>query len=433
MIKRLRMSGVGATGIYLVSNTVSAAVPFFLLPILVRLLSTEEYGQVALFTALVNVALTLVGVNTLGSVKRRFFSGGEEDREADYAAFVGTVLLILLVTAGLAVLAVLALAGWLQSLTGFSLIVLLFAVLAAAFKFLIDLRLGDLQVRREALRYGVLQSAYAVANGLVSIVLVWFVWREAEGRIYGVVISSGLFALIAIIGLSRLGRLTWAVTRERLKDALAFGIPLVPHATGVFLLASVDRFFVAEYSGLAAAGIYAAAMQVTFAIRLVTESINKSFQPWVFEQLSTGEAQARDRLVANFYKVALLTAIGSFLFAVLAPVIVPAVLGPRYEQAIALIPVLALGTAFHGIYIYLMNLILYTGRTVHLSYVTIFIGIGTVGLLVVLVPLHGPIGAAWAFAIGSLLRMLSVLIISAWVSPLPWRFPNPSWLLGRGA
>src|SRR5690606_33553706 len=100
MIKRLRVPrGAGAVGIYLGSNIISAAVPFILLPILVRLISTEEYGQVALFTALVNVALPLVGVNTLGAVKRRYFRTSDEDREADYAAFIGTILLILVATA----------------------------------------------------------------------------------------------------------------------------------------------------------------------------------------------------------------------------------------------------------------------------------------------------------------------------------------------
>jgi O-antigen/teichoic acid export membrane protein len=67
------MKGGRASLVYLTANLAAASVPFALLPVLVRLIDQAEYGQVAIFQALVNMSLGIVGLNTAGAVKRRYF------------------------------------------------------------------------------------------------------------------------------------------------------------------------------------------------------------------------------------------------------------------------------------------------------------------------------------------------------------------------
>ena len=431
MWQRLKaIKGARSTGVYLLSNLVSAAVPFLLLPFLVRLISPSEYGQVALFTGIFQVGLAFVGMNTIGAVKRRYFNQGEHDDPDDYARYIGVNLIILFATTLLTLAVVAVLSGWLGGLTGFAFPILAMAVLVAFGKYVTDLRLGDYQVRKQAVNYGVLQVALALANGGLSLAIVYYLMRSAEGRIVGMAVAFGLFALVALVSLMRAGLVKIDFSRERFRDSLAFGVPLVPHVLGMFLLTLVDRFFVAEYSGLAMAGIYAAATQLVFVLRVLTDSINKSFQPWVFERLAQPEETHRQVAVAS-YRLFLVTILAGVAFAVVSPLLVTLMLGEAYRAAIALMPLLVLGTIFHGIYIYLMNFLLYVGKTGHLSYITIVIGLINVGLLYVLVPPYGAMGAAIALAAGALLRLIAVHTLVIRHTQLSWRVPSISSLLGR--
>ncbi|MDE1466896.1 lipopolysaccharide biosynthesis protein [Aurantiacibacter sp. D1-12] len=426
-----RLSGARSTSIYLVSNMIAAAVPFILLPILVRLISPEEFGQIALFQGLFQIALALVGINTVGAVKRRYFDKRESGGEEDYAAYIGTNLVLLLVTAllGLGLMALLS--GWLQDLTGFGFGILALAVGFAATRYITDLRFADYQMRKQAGAYGRMQILLAVTNAALSLALVVYVWRSAEGRIAGMAIAFALFALWSLWSLYRAGRISFSLNKERFHDALAYGAPLIPHTVGMFLLGSVDRFFVAEYAGLAMAGIYAAGMQLVFALRVVNDSINKSFQPWAFERLSRKTPADDRQVVVGMYRLFLLTIGFGAILAVAAPLLVGIVLGPRYEAAVEFLPILVLGTVFHGIYLFALNPLLYSGKTGHLSYTTVVVGAIGVLLLFVLTPAYGAVGAAWAFAIATLLRMLAITFLSRKFAGIDWPFPSIGLLVGR--
>ncbi|WP_172976242.1 lipopolysaccharide biosynthesis protein [Thioclava sp. JE_KL1] len=417
--------------VYLAANLAAAAVPFTMLPVLVRLIDKAEYGQVAIFQAFVNMTLAIVGVNTVGAVKRHYFVARNDGAsgEASYAHLIGTTLAILAASFALSFVVVLAFGRWLVPLTGLDTRALTFGLVFAAASFVVNLRLADYQVRGRAAAFGIMQVGMALANLLLSLIIVLWFLRSAEGRILGVTLSGVAVAAIALVSLARAGLIRWPV-RAAVKEALAFGLPLVPHALGMFLLASADRFFIKTYVGLAEVGVYAAAVQISFLLRVVNDAMNKSFQPWVFDRLSRGNDTADTRLdtgrvvVGAFYRIGAVSVVMAGFLALSGPFFIPILLGAGYADAAGLIPILALGTAFHGLYLYLINVLLYTRRTSALASTTIVLGLINLGLLFLLVPRWGAQGAAWAFAIASLMRVLTVggLCRKAW--PLSWTKPR---------
>lgn len=432
MLSRIKSAkGLRSASVYLGANLASAAVPFILLPILVRLISPEEFGQVALFQAMLSVSLAIVGLGTIGAVKRRYFMQAGQDQDEDYAAYVGTILLILIATSLLALGIVALLSSWLMDLTGFGFAMLAVLVGATASRFIVDLRLGDLQIRKQAAPYGITQILLAIANGGLSLAFVWFIWRNAEGRIAGMVIAVAIFALLSLFSLYRAGRIRFDVTRERLRDALNFGVPLIPHTVGMFMLSSIDRFFVAEYSGLATAGIYAAGMQLGFALRILTDSVNKWFQPWLFEKMAEETDRSKQEVVTAIYRLGCFTVLAGAAFALVSPILVRIVLGEAYIAAAGLVPMMVLGMIFHSLYLYQMNILMFAGKTGHLSYVTIIVGVVGVALLFWLTPVYGAWGAAVAVTLGAFLRFLCIAYLSSRGTGLQWRLPTVSTLMGR--
>src|SRR5690606_374427 len=116
--------------------------------------------------------------------------------------------------------------------------------------------------------------------------LVVMLLHGADGRISAQDWSATIFALLALWMLKRANLLSFLRWRpDYIREALRFGIPLIPHVAGIFLLASVDRFVINSELGLAEAGIYMVAVQFGMAASMVFQAVNQAYVPWLFERL----------------------------------------------------------------------------------------------------------------------------------------------------
>ena len=58
---------------YTISNIVNLAIPFLLLPVMTRFLSPEDYGIVSMFSVLVSIMTSFVGLNVHGAIVQQFY------------------------------------------------------------------------------------------------------------------------------------------------------------------------------------------------------------------------------------------------------------------------------------------------------------------------------------------------------------------------
>ncbi|MGH7240039.1 MAG: lipopolysaccharide biosynthesis protein, partial [Candidatus Saccharimonadales bacterium] len=166
---------------YLASNILNAVIPFVLLPVLTRYLSTTEYGQVAMFQTLVAALAALVGVNTQGAANRKYYDANITHQEL--AHFVGACIQILFMSSILIFFPIFILRQSLASWLGLNTSWILWAVAVSTAGFLINLRLGQWQIRKFAFKYGTLQVSQGLINATLSLVLVVIFYEGAIGRI----------------------------------------------------------------------------------------------------------------------------------------------------------------------------------------------------------------------------------------------------------
>lgn len=104
----------------------------------------------------------------------------------------------------------------------------------------------------------------------------------------------------------------------------------------------------------------------------------------------------------------------------MAPPLLILIAGEKYSAAVDVIGWLALGQAFHGMYMMVTNYIFYSKRTGLLSLSTITAGLINVWLLMILIPFMGLKGAAIAFAISQSIKFLLTWYIAHLRHPMPW-------------
>lgn len=411
---------LGNAAVYTLANIVNSAIPFLLLPLLTRWLDPRQYGLVALFTVLVNGCAAVAGLSVHGAVNVRFF-----DRAVDHPTYTGTALGILSASTGAMLVVVLALSTWLTPWLELPVGALLLAVLAAAAQFVTNVRLVIWQVRGEAVRYGLFQIGQMTLNLLLSLFLIGVVGLGWEGRVLGIAGAAVLFAAVGLLSLWRSGALNFRFNHHYARDALRFGVPLVPHAIGSLLIASSDRIIVAGVLDVHEAGIYAAGMQIGMVIGVLADATVKAVAPWVFERLANPDDALKRKLVRFTYLYFVGIASASIVFGLLAPHLLMLV-GERFRTNGGVVGYVALGGAFSGMYLMVVNYIFFAKRNEFLAMASLSVGALNLLLSYLLVRSHGAVGAAQAYMVSQLVMFIVTWAIASKVYPMPW-------LLWRGS
>ncbi|MEJ6066176.1 oligosaccharide flippase family protein [Psychrobacter sp. 16-Bac2893] len=410
---------VSGAGIYLVSNILNAVIPFILLPILTRYLNPSEYGKVAMFQTLLGALGAFVGATFVGAVNRKFYDPNIDKTEM--AEFIGSCIQLIFIFSIFVFLVLFVFQDKFSEWLSLEPSYVLFVVIVSFCMVIINLRLGQWQIRKKAFKYGVLQISQSLLNMLLSLLLVVVLLKGAEGRINAQIIASTVFAVIALVLLKKdnlLHVFTWR--KDYLSEVLKFGVPLMPHIAGGFLLTTVDRFVINKEIGLAEAGIYMVAVQLTAAIGIVFDAINKAYVPWLFEKLTADDLQQKQKIVKLTYVWFGLIMAGVILSFWVGPLLVVLIAGEQYAEAGKVVGWLALGQGFQGMYLMVTHYIFYSKRTGLLSFASISSGILNLVLLILLVRVFGLEGAAVAFATSMGIRFLLTWWIAQKRHPMPW-------------
>jgi len=419
MLKRLLKNDLlrGSFG-YLLASIVTSSIPFLLLPILTRYLTPAEYGEVAMFSVWISLMGAFCGLSVHGAASRKYFDYKENKKEL--GQFIFMCLLILFSTTILLSCIVFFTGSQLSDLVALSSEWLVLGVICAGLGFLVQIRLGQWQVRKKVKSYGAFQISQALLNMSLSILFVVVLYLGSAGRIFGIIISTAVFALIALWLLNRdnLIKISWEP--QKAKEALRFGVPLIPHIIGMFLLNTVDRAVITSELGLDKAGIYMVAIQVSMAVSIILEAVNRTFVPWLFERLKRDNNVEKFNIVRMTYGYYTLLATGTLLGFFWADDVLLFVTGPQYADAANLVAWVILAQAFHGGYLMVTNYLFYTKNTGVLSSVTIMCGVLNVVLLFIFIELWGLLGVAWAYSVSKLFQWLLTWFYANKKVPMPW-------------
>lgn len=372
-----------------------------------------------MFQTLLGAMMAFVGLSMHGAAGRKYFDSNLERDELE--AFIGSCFQILFFTSLATLLMVFLLLNQLQTWLGLDAKWVILAVGVTVANVIVQLRLVQWQVRKQAKQYGALQVGLSFSNMVLSLTLVVLFVQGSDGRISAQVWASAAFAALAVALLKRdhlLAFMSWRP--DLIKEILRFGVPLIPHVGGSFLLLSVDRLVINSELGLAPAGIYMVAAQLATVVALVFDAINKAYVPWLYERLKRNDDREKRQIVRYTYLWYCVLLVGAAIAFIVGPSVVVFIAGDEYSSAGKVIGWMVLGQVFGGMYLLVTNYIFYSKRTGLLSLVTIFCGLINVSLLVFLVPSHGIEGAAWAFCVAMTVRFM----FSWWVAhkrhPMPW-------------
>ncbi|MBM3977953.1 MAG: lipopolysaccharide biosynthesis protein [Planctomycetes bacterium] len=394
------------SAMYSLVPLLSRGLSFAMLGVYTWKLHQEENGVIGVLDMLIIGLQQLLGYNLLSGLTRLYFEQQDERARARLVAST-TLLLACLSTVVCstvylfrAQLAPLLLGSPGEHVTADTLTTVLGMTLM-----IVPLQLTSLcgfqwlQIQQRSGTYALIQLAKTVVELAFKI---WFLVGRGyglEGYLGGVLIGEGLTALS--LGGWMLYRVGLAFDWQRLRPVIAFSLPLVPVGLCQLGIHQLDRRLLESFDGHAQVGLYDIGYKLAQVPNLLLLGpFIQIWQPFVF---SIRDPRERARVVAEISTYAVLVIGAAVIVLVLAGRELVSLIdyskGRDYAEAALLIPWVASGYVLWAVYNTSQIPLLVENRTGRLMLLNLFGLAVNIGSNLVLIPIHGALGAAISTAI----------------------------------
>ncbi len=378
--------------IYGLGDVATSLVSLLLLPVYTRKLSPEEYGIIAMLLTIEAVAKILFrwGVDT--AFMRMYFDCADQAARQRLAS---TIFFFLAAVNGTLLAAGVLGAEWLSFRLFDTAQHALIIALVIANTFVVGfyfIPFQVLRIREESrlfisLVFG--RSAGTIVARLLLVVV-------AEMGVLGVVVADVLVTAVFTLVLAR-----WyaplirpVFSRPLLHDALAFGLPRIPHAVANQVIGIADKYFLNAFGVLRDVGLYSIGATFGLGLKLFLSAFEYAWTPFFLGAMKEPDAKEIYSKVST-YVIAVLILLVAGLCAV-APDLIRLMTEQKFHDAAVVTPWIALGVMFQGLYLVGSIGLIITRRTSRYPIATGIAAATSVVSNVLLIPRFGLIGAAWS-------------------------------------
>jgi len=346
----------------------------------------EAYGLIAIVNSLTQIFTVLMVLNFHGSLNRYYY-----EKDKDFAVFMGSISIFLIVYNILFVIFLCFFRDVIASFLDVDTKLLLFGIANGFLMIFSMLYLYYLQASQQSKKYAIINFSRTIAALLIAIVWVMILKKQQYlGRIYADLLVSCILLMYTGYNIVKLSKFSLDITK--IKYALSYGIPLIPHALASLVLVQFDRLIINQISGPSEAGLYSFAYNVGMLMNLVVMSFNKSWVPIFYSKLNDSSHEDIHRIVTNYTKVIFLAALCIIFF---SKEIVYILADASYREALSLIPIIVLGYVFVYFYTIYANYAFYRKKTYLISIFTIIASVLNIILNYIFISKYGYFAAAY--------------------------------------
>jgi len=388
LIKGSAIYGIGSVG--------QRFLAFLLVPIYTRFLTPSDYGIVAVTSALSSMLVILLDMGFRGAVVRHYYKYAHSPQEV--RRYLGTVFIFFLLASIPSVTALTLLGEPLFQILFKNIPFRLYVQLTlwtALFTASGGILLSLYRAREQAVRYVSLQLGQLMLSLGLIILFVVALRQGALGKIQGEFLSWLCFFCVFTVLILRESSLSFSMSK--LGGALVFGLPLVPHAVAGWALAAADRLLLERMTPLSEVGLYNLGYQVGMVPSLAFSAIEFAWSPMFYNIASTRSKREAAQIFSQVFRLYVIFAstlvIGVFLF---AKEIITIIAAEPFHDAYVVVPPVAVGYLFQGLYFMSVTPIFYTERTVIMPFLTGTAACVNIGLNLLWIPKLGIIGASYA-------------------------------------
>lgn len=414
---------VNLTKGYFLTTVINQALPFLLLPILTRFMTTSEFGLLSLLTFYLSISSAVVGVSIPTVISKYFY----EWNQGNVARLLGNCIYSAFFLALLVASVILVTYPFLKEYLAIPLPYLLIMPIGSFAQIVFSLGLTVCRCSKSVFHFSCHQIGNTSINVLFSLITVClFLWGW-QGRFVSICMAYAISAFVMLFYLRKKGFLDFAFSHEYQKEIRRVIMPLIPNSVQLNLISQAGLFFMQLYFGKDILGKYAMAFQISFCVKLLIDTINMSWSPYLFQQLAKGE-KMNQRYVARCLLVLFaVLLLGTIVANLLALPILWIMTTADYYSAIEFIPYFTLGWFIYGVYCFLHPILIKFNQQKYIGLSSMISMLVMIALNIVFAKSFGYMGIPLAFCVVYLTLSIPLIYRAQLVCPLPWKKALKIW------
>jgi len=380
--------------VYGFGDVVTSVLSFLLLPVYVRYLSPADYGVISLLLTIEVVSKIVFRWGVDASFMRLYYDCEDEGARQRLAS---TILFFLLGVNGVFLLAAMfaapAIARHLFGSAEYATLLRLVLVntFIVGFYFI---PFHVLRINRQSPQFIALTFTRSAATLAARLWLVVGAGLGVTGVVLADVLVTAGFTLLLARWFTPLIRPMFS--GAMLRDALAFGLPRIPHGIAHQIVGVADRYLLSRFVAVGEIGLYSMGASFGLTLKLFLSAFEYAWAPFYFATMREPDAKETFSGITT-YGFAVLALLVAGLSAV-APDLIRLMLVPEFYGASAIVPWIALGVLLQGVYLLTSIGLNITKNTRYYPVATGIAAAASVGANLLLIPRFGALGSAWAYA-----------------------------------
>ncbi|MCL2027847.1 MAG: oligosaccharide flippase family protein [Bacteroidales bacterium] len=425
---------IGQTAIYGLPTIVGRLLNYLLVPLYTRLFVPSEFGVYTELYAWVALFMVIV---TYGMETAFFrFVSKEKNNPNVFSTAVSMLLTSSIALFGLAFLfrnhlaSAIGYANHSEYIVWFAAILALDAICIIPF--------ASLRNQERPIRFAFLKTVFIATNiGFNLFFLIWcpFVLKNNPDSILqfvynpkigvGYIFISNLLAttLTTLLLLPEFLKIRFNFDQKLAKNMLIYAVPVMIWGMAGIVNETFDRIFMKflisdSSTAMAQVGIYGACYKVAILMTLFIQAFRFAAEPFFFKQAENRHAPEIYAKVMRYFVLACLMI---FLFCTLFLNDIMLIIGKNFREGAVIVPILLMANLLLGVYYNLSVWYKITDQTKFGAYISTIGAIVTISLNVLLVPVFGYVGAAWA----TLICYITIVVISYFLGQKHFPIPYP--------
>ena len=377
-------------------NFVVLLLGFISLPLITRLLSTDEYGRTSLFLSAVTIIYIFAILGLDQSYIRHFYSD-EVDTRKLFLQCLRAPLILIIILSGLYFCFSHFFNELLFERDGLdvTLLVIAYTVTSVFERFLFL----NIRMEQKGKLYSNLNIVTKILNITFIVIFVKILGDDFRVGLYEMTLPLVIVTLFLLVRFVVKGRgyesRPHNVTE---KELLRYGIPFVPMLLMEWLLSSMDKWSIRFMNDFSETGVYSSAMQIMSILLTLKITYVAFWAPIAMKKYEQeDEAVAKPFFADMFLKVQFLCMLAAFGLTAFRSIIV-LILGSKYRGAIRIIPFLALMPVLSILFEMTGQGIKFTKKPKYFNYASLVAIVCNLAGNLILVPRLQGVGAAIATA-----------------------------------
>lgn len=370
--------------IYMASQIILECISVVAMPLFTRLLTTDQYGQAAIFASWNSILTILIGLNVESTINMSRVHYTEEQFEK----FCSNVFFVVSSTGSIALLVIIGLSNLLHTEPIILVLLVCYAFGAACTR--VQSRI--FMITKQAVKEITVSIFLSFSACVLSVVLIFLMkGHESVGRMLGMSLPSIILGSTFFI--LHIGKFRECLDMEILKYIVTLTIPMTFHKLSLLVLSQSDRIMIANIWNDGMAGIYSFCYSVATPLSAIWLALSHSWVPDYVKRVKENDQQWLKEHSDNYMFLFTCLSCGYLMVGSEALKI----LGTKdYWSGIPVMPLITLSCYFQFLYSFPVNYEVYLKKTKIIGAASTVSALMNIGLNWLLIPRYGMWGAAIA-------------------------------------